>query len=218
MSSLSQGPGGPHPVPFYLPPIPDPYTGQPRPPAAPVARRRVRPGRASRPDARLATPPPGEGPVLEWYRPSIWHAVTVGVVVFVGLFAMISAEEFGFDWVATWWYWLFFPPAGVAGVLSLRHRYSAGAYWLRCRGKVVRVYELTFVQLSNYYRSQYLELVDRRGARVLVPVGYVQAHRPLWDLVYAGIVHSAYRGARIDRQAAEVLQLPPSPTPGVRYS
>lgn len=195
-----------------LPPVPDPVTGQPRPPHAPV--RSTWPSGVPDVDpARRPNPPPGEGPVLEHFRESRREGLR-GAAFMFGVAALISTWKFGgFGWVSVWYAWAFVIAPFVLHVLytSWTDVFSAGALWLQYKSRWVRTYELTEIKLKGRgWGWVYLQVEDRHLQRLWVPMNLLVQNRELWDLVYNGILHSAHTNrVRTNRGARTLLRLPP---------
>lgn len=207
---------------FNLPPKPDPYTGEPRPPHAPAYRgddddnaktRETSPSR--KPEA-----PPNQGPVLAWYQATKRHAWSVffwgvGIIV-VGAMLVSWLRSGGNPLVGFFQYWepwvavvVFAAPLG----LSVRKdKCSAGAEWVRGKSKWVRLYELTSIKVKYYGDgSTELHLDDRDGRHLEIDRKMLCSDQLIWDLVYNGILHSAVQGAEVDQKTQRALQLPVIP-------
>ena len=195
-----------------LPPRPDPHTGQPRPPHAPLDPG-WSPGDRDHSASNGPGPPPGQSPILESYRPSTRVAVGTGVFCAAILFLYASLRLHGLRWVIearAWPVWLIVLSMVPLYFRSLRaDRITAGADWLRYRKQWVRTYELTSVSLKPSGPKLMLQLVDRDQRKLRIPLYFMQKHRELWDLVYNGILHSVYLGhAEVDAGARHHLKLP----------
>lgn len=205
-----------------LPPRPDPVTGLPRPPHAPTGHRAVSKESADRDDslADAPPPPPGQGPVLAWYRSSRRFALrnaSVGVA-FVTV-ALWAGEGFDFHWVGQWWAWLILAVGvtlGAMGGVAERtgFQYSAGAEWASCRRGWVRTYELAHVKVTTG-QDPFLLLRDRAGRRASFVARAMQNDGLLWDLIYNGILHSVVDGD-VDMDAATRRRLR-LPAPGEQH-
>ncbi|WP_338601538.1 hypothetical protein [Saccharopolyspora sp. SCSIO 74807] len=193
-------------------PKPDPTTGEPRPPRAPVLKEdhheksRVDPTKANYPPA-----PEGEGPVLEWYQSSARDFFLMGVYASIALLLFAILRDWGFGWMSTWWMWLIIlapiPVFSLVVRFQQRVGISAGAEWFASdRTTYVRVYELAEVKLEGTYGGWDLSLEDRVGGRALVNLRDVQWDRDLWDLVYNGIVYSVQQGAKTNARADSMFR------------
>lgn len=194
-----------------LPRKPDLDTGAPRPPRAPVL-----PGTSARGGSDPQTkcffePPPGQGPVLEWFKQS--RVTALSAVAFgVGLCAVVlTFKAGGFRWVTVWWLWLimavFLVPTYVA---IARQRVSAGSDWLMGRSAWVRTYELIGIKATRQWASIGLDLTDRDGRVLHISLRDVQPQSALWDLVYNGLLHSVHvHRAEINALARKTLDIEP---------
>jgi hypothetical protein len=190
--------------------MPDIHTGEPRPPHAP--HRGTWP--AGVPDTDPAAkpePPPGEGPVLEYFkrshRESLLYALAGAVILAVGG-TIISR---GLSWIGHWFYWaLILATALTFFVLGQVEVFAAGAQWFKFKKKWVRTYELTEVKLKARGPGWWhLVLADRHNHRVTVPLNNLVQNRELWDLVYNGILHSVHKNqVTTNRAARKLLRLP----------
>lgn len=185
-----------------LPPKPDPVTGEPRPPRAPKFSKPDTPpkgrdrNRTSDP-AKAPDPPEGQGPVLEWYKPSSLRKWGVGGAGFVALSLGITVMQ-GFDplWMTAWWMWLIVLVfAALIGGSVRGTECSAGAEWLQRKGGGwVRLYELKKITAHHRSNSIHLDFEDHQGGVVQISMSDLHEDRELWDLVYNGILHSVVTG------------------------
>ena len=198
-----------------LPQRPDPFTGLPRPPQAPMRGARTRDWERDDALANAPDPPPGEGPVLAWYRGS-WLVVAMygGIGLAVNLLVLWAAEGFNFRWLGQWWAW---PAVAVivsfAAMAGLAQRTGlqcwAGAEWAATRRGWVRTYELTEIEIRPARQYTYLSLRDQDGRHAAFLLSSVLRDGLLWDLVYNGILHSVVEsGAYVDTGTRERLRLP----------
>jgi hypothetical protein len=197
-----------------LPAKPDPVTGLPRPPAAPLDgnwgsghRRSTNRGRKP-PD-----PPPGQGPTLEWTT-SPWKGVPGGVAFMVALgIVFLTLRNGGIDWATSWVNWLIILIITTLGVLFAAWSVgglAAGAEWIRYGKDWVRTYELTDVRLGVPRSPTTLVLRDTEDREFSMGLTMFQKNPDLWNLVYNGILHSVhYGGATINDHAREKLMLDP---------
>lgn len=196
-----------------LPPSPDPDTGLPAPPAAPPHRDLGKPGGSDNgPGEPKLAPPEGHGPVLAWHNPLWWKdgfrpAITY---VFTILVVFLTVQDQGIGWMTTYWWWLVLAGISLLSVPYFRGRpFAAGAAWFRYGGKWVNTYELVSVRVVTYYGFYSLKLEDADGRRISIQTGTIQRNRPLWNLVYSGIVHSAHTCLlALDRPTRRTLELP----------
>lgn len=194
-----------------LPPKPDPQTGEPRPPRAPLERGwRAPASKHKRGRSKVAEPPEGEGPILEWFYPTRGSNIMIGLLMSLVIVVFLCIRDFGFSWMATWWLWLFVIPWPFFFMLSQRSiRISAGADWLIYnKSGLIKTYELTKVNVKIGGAAHYLDIEDRHGNGISTHVLYFQFNRELWDLVYNGILHSVHeQGAETNQLAKGYLQL-----------
>lgn len=195
----------------HLPPRPDPYTGEPRPPEAPS--KLARPGkRRSARWARYPPAPEGCGPVLEWFQPAVGSMAVsvglvtsglllVGVILFAGFHSLLQPQAV--------------PVLVGGGVLSAAMvvgdsllprglinnvRVSAGADWLAVPSGWVDTYELDAVAVQGTLVPDVV-LTDSAGRMIQISVADLQANQRLWDLVHNGLLHSDTQGAVISDDA-----------------
>ena len=197
-----------------LPARPDPETGLPRPPRAPWFIGSDRPYREDsnreRAPARAPSPPPGQGPVLAWYRQSRSGAL-IGAVMFGGLIGALLAITRNIDWVKLWGVWVVLI-LGMALMYSILRgdRFSAGAEWMASKGRWVRTYELVEVTAHTSGTGVYVTLKDSGGREVeykFTDLG--GSDRLLFDLTYNGILHSVIAGgAQTNQLLHRTLKLP----------
>lgn len=90
---------------------------------------------------------------------------------------------------------------------------SVGVEWLRGRKSWVRTYELVKVKLGVGIGQFYLNMQDRDGRSLSLPVSASQEDRLMWDLVYNSILYSVIAGgAEANGQLHRYLRVPyPSP-------
>lgn len=188
-----------------LPPKPDPATGSPRPPRAPVYG--TPDNRAHNPAAPRPRHPQGCGPTLEAYVLSPWSAWSGGlfvVVLFVGAFTLFG----GLSWVSLWWMWVLIVAVAAAIVFGLRGTFcAAGSDWLKTQHGWVKTYELTEVEMHLNGTSIDLFLRDASGRGTNNQIAKLQNNQDLWDLVYNGIRHSVTNGAKTNGYARGALNL-----------
>lgn len=191
-----------------LAPKPDPVTGLPRPPHAPVEGDWRPTDRETPQRAKVPKPPEGGSPTLEWFQTSRPNKLVPGLIGVVVMLAFFCIRDTGFDWMRTWWLWIFVVIPVPIFYLIMRDPMSAGADWFNYNGSFVRTYELSSVQISYGGAATYLDLEDSGERTVSVQLHVVQQNRALWDLVYNGILHSVHRGrAATNRDALDRLHL-----------
>jgi hypothetical protein len=196
--------------PSQLPPRPDPQTGEPRPPEAPVDGHRRTAERDEKARHKVPSPPAGGGPVLEWFhstRNSAWISALVFPVIG---FALYTVWDGGFGWMKAWYLWaillapiplMYWKTSGVA--------MSAGADWFsRSEGRHLWTYELVKVKVSVGGTGRWLDLEDARGGMLYMNEVDIQQNPKLWDLVYLGILYSVHEGgAETNNLAVTHLEL-----------
>ncbi len=201
-----------------LPPIPDPATGEPRPPRAPRIQRGTEFTSRDRPP-RNPPPPPECGPRLEWIQPTVRTQYTSAALTAGILAAFGTAKEGGFDWIREWWAWgllVLFP--WMMFRATKNHWTAAGAIWVQWRSSWVDTYHLTRIRFSADGTNQVLRLKDAHGNEIhSFKISQIQGNPDLWDLVYNGILHSVASGnCDIDAKTRRILQIPyelgPQPT------
>jgi hypothetical protein len=194
-----------------LPPRPDPSTGLPRPPAAPLdnswgsSHRRPTDRTAQAPD-----PPPGQGPALEWIQKTWKTFRQASITCLVLLVAVLTLKDWGIGWVTVWWLWfLVIVLSGLAGLaIWSSDAMEAGASWFRHGKSWVKTYELTEIKLEKAWGADNLELRDAEDRVISIKITDIQDNPDLWNLVYNGILHSVIQGgATTNQRARERLHL-----------
>mgnify|MGYP001297137917 CR=1 FL=1 len=193
-------------------PKPDPETGEPRPPRAPLNVTPKSRGKTNPQRAQVPAAPAGEGPVLEWYQESSRDSILTGLLGSLVIAAFGTLKDGGFGWMDSWGLWFFvLLPIPVFYLYGRKGGFSAGAEWFATSEKThVRLYELTEVTVNNPagLQSWGLELHDEHGGSASVSLRELQQNQALWDLVYNGIAHSVLRGAATaNERALEMLKL-----------
>ncbi|WP_158885025.1 hypothetical protein [Amycolatopsis anabasis] len=196
--------------PADLPPIPDPHSGEPRPPRAPVENPDKEP-EAKQPfqSRKVLKGPTGGGPALEWhYGDRSMQRWMSGILVAVCLI-FATLKWGGLGWMSVWWLWLILAGIGLLGwILPQGHKIAAGSDWLNTRGGIVRIYELTEIKVTVNAAGGYgIELRDRSGGEADTSLDFMHSNRDLWDLVYNGIRHSVASGASTNAMARSKLKL-----------
>ncbi len=203
-----------------LPPIPDPITGEPRPPRAPRIETRIEHTCQDREPRNPPPPPPSEiGPMLEWIQPSVRTQYTVAALTAGLLAAFGTLRDGGFGWLQMWGAWvilLFF--SWMMFRAARNYWTAAGATWVQWRSRWVDTYHLTRIRFSADGYSRVLRLKDAHGNEIhSFKISEIQGNPDLWDLVYNGILHSVASGnCDIDAKTRRILQIPyelgPRPT------
>ena len=181
-----------------LPPRPDPETGTPAPPKAPVQY----PEGYNEKNPRFPSPPPGKGPALAVYRQKRIASWGGGFILVAVLMVAIVLYD-GFEPLTRWQIWVIFAVGYFWTVFVHRvDTVSAGADWVRAgRKHWVNTYELTRIQIRTYGTNQPgLVLADQERA-IEVDLGLLQYERKVWDYVHLGMLHSAANGADVDLRA-----------------
>jgi hypothetical protein len=192
-----------------LPPRPDPATGIPRPPAAPLESDDppAEPARCRIPAG--ASPPEGEGPVLESYEQSRTERLKMGILFGAIVMVPLTIRDGGLGWMGIWQFWLAVALGPLFCLFQPRDRLAAGAEWLRVGRTHLRVYELVSVKVTGTASgvSWSLDLKDAKGADVALSLFLIQRNPRLWDLVYNGIRYSVRSGAKTNKRAIKMLRL-----------
>lgn len=193
-------------------PQPDTSTGEPRPPHAPVNVTAKTRGRTNLQRARVPSAPSGEGPILEFYQETNSDSIKTGLVMSLLVFLFLCLKDWGFDWMSTWWLWIFvFMSVPFFYFRGRTDGFCVGADWFATSKKTyVKLYELKSVEVTNPPGLQAwgLELHDRHGGFAGVGIREVQQNQALWDLVYNGIAYSVLKGpATANQRAREMLRL-----------
>lgn len=90
-------------------------------------------------------------------------------------------------------FWLIVLFVPVIIFLTSRSQWmAAGADWFASDTGWVKLYELTKVELAGSGISPRLYLTDSEGRVAHAELRQIQAHPPVWDLVYNGIIHSVH--------------------------
>lgn len=182
-----------------LPPKPDLATGEPRPPKAPT--QFPEPDSDARP-VKTPSAPPGQSPVIAHYRLSKTNTLigTLGAGVLVlGMIVFIN----GVKTLTMWFTWVIMAAYIVFLIYSSRTELvRAGVDWVAGNNRWVRTYELTKIRyLSRGAGGTDLELTDREGRALSLPLNRIQSNHGLWDYVYLGMRHSTAHGAELNHTA-----------------
>jgi len=204
-----------------LPPRPDPSAGLPRPPRAPgfIGRDISAKDSVIREQDEALAPgsPPGQSPVLVWYRESR-RGTVIGVVTFGLALVGLATLARGTEWMTLWGAWgIIAVSLIVVYFISRNDRFSAGADWVARGKKWVRVYELAKVTCHSYpYYGAGVCMRDSGGRKLRYRFIDLSSDRMLWDLTYNGILHSVIAGgAETNWMLRRTLALPyPEPAPG----
>jgi hypothetical protein len=204
-----------------LPPRPDPSTGLPRPPRAPgfigVDVPLERDSFRERESALAPKPPPGQSPVLVWYRESR-HGAVIGTVAFGLCLAGLATLARGTKWTTLWGAWgILAVSLVVVYFLSRGECFSGGADWAARGKKWVNVYDLVKVTCHSYpYWGAGVCMRDSAGRKLRYRFIDLSSDRLLWDLTYNGILHSVIAGgAETNWMLRKSLALPyPEPDEG----
>lgn len=193
----------------HLPPKPATDTGQPRPPRAEVDSDSGRTLEEQN-DRFKPSPPAGQGPVLEWYKPSRLSSILSGSGAFVLVGIGLSLKDGSADWTHTWWMWLFPVIAGLLIASTIRvSKCSAGAEWFSTGKNWVNVYDLASIKLRTPANYRKLDLEDNSRRKITIQLSIAQHNRALWDLVYNGMRHSVvHNDVEVNRLARRVFDLP----------
>ncbi|MEV0947127.1 hypothetical protein [Rhodococcus sp. NPDC049939] len=195
-------------------PIPDPQTGEPRPPTAP---RRESSANVATPTDRTPTKPPPApedlGPTLEWsqFEPKRRTQAAVALPALIAAFATV--KEGGFGWVDHWFPWIWMVLMGAFMYWRTGQEWmAAGAVWVQDGPFWVNTYELVRIRFSVDGLNRVLRIEDSEGRKIhSFGLRDVQSNPQMWNLVYNGILHSVASGnCDISRKARKVLQIPPS--------
>lgn len=201
-----------------LPPRPDPRTGLPRPPDAPVegeSNKGAAPERGKH-KATYLPPPDGMGPTLEGYRVPWTEGLSAGlwlaglVMAFLCLLAWASSGN-PLNWAGVWYIWVIVGLSFAVQAVFLPGKTTAcGSDWLMRNGKRwVKTYELCKVKLSKYAGGYHLELMDNDGRELSINLRRIQDLPYIWDYTYLGILHSVvYGNVETNRLAVKKLRLP----------
>jgi hypothetical protein len=188
-----------------LPPKPNPNTGMPRPPAAPLDNSWGRSHR--RPTDRATSspaPPAGQGPALEWI-PRSWRSLRHYFVLYVILLiGFLTLKNWGITWFGDWVLWLTVLILSALGAAATwaSDDMEAGADWFKYGKSWVKTYELTAIRLEKAWGSDRLELKDAHGRAVSIQILGIQTNPDLWNLVYNGILHSVHYGGAVANERA----------------
>ncbi|TQF65785.1 hypothetical protein FK531_20360 [Rhodococcus spelaei] len=191
--------------------MPNPETGEPRPPHAPRLTARDRPTPTDRAPLKQPPLPDGAGPILEWSqyrRRDGWYA-TAGTW-FLGA-ALLTANYKNFDWITDWIYWPIFASALWFYPRVVRKSWlAAGATWVQNDRAWVNTYELVKIELVINGIQRVIRLTDSSGRQApAIDIKDIQPNIALWDLVYNGMLHSIANGnCEVTPRAQRVLKLP----------
>lgn len=197
---------------IVLPPIPDTFTGEPRPPTAPRIASSASITSPSESHRRHPADPPAEfGPRLEWTHPTKGAVRSAPLVLGLIMAAYLTITQRGVGWIVDPGYWVIFVVVAILMVLSGRRIWiAAGSRWVQSGKLRVDTYELVNIDVSASGPSRVLDIEDASGHRHRsISLRYLQENQALWDLVYNGILHSAMSGkCHVSDRAIKFLQLP----------
>lgn len=204
---------------FSPAPMPDPETGEPRPPHAPrlTVRNELTP--TDRTPLKQPPLPEGVGPILEWSqyrRRDGWYATAAMWLMLAGL---ITANYKNFDWITEWVFWLFFAsPLWFYSRMVRKSWLAAGATWLQNDRSWVNTYELVKIELVINGVMRVIRLTDSSGLNVAgVNIKDIQPNAAMWDLAYNGMLHSIASGnCEVTPRAQRLLKLPAGNVPSRR--
>ncbi|MCJ0978750.1 hypothetical protein MTX35_13615 [Rhodococcus sp. ARC_M12] len=188
--------------------MPNPTTGEPRPPTAHRGEARAHwvtmPG-----DLENSVVPLEYGPALEAFeeprREKLLQAVML-ICIFL-LFFIVPFR--GFGWADLWFPWLV-----ILGLPVLQYRKSlgdrvlAGARWVQQRDEWISTYEITKIRSTTVGLNRASKIEDVHGNKLILVLPDAQMNPLLWNLVYNGIVHSvAYGNCDISKAARRILEI-----------
>ncbi|MDZ7918083.1 MAG: hypothetical protein U5O16_40775 [Rhodococcus sp. (in: high G+C Gram-positive bacteria)] len=190
-------------------PIPDPMTGEPRPPSAPrtesKANRSTPPGK---PTTDVVVPVE-MGPPLEWCEESKHYPLQGAIFIFCfGLLCWTFVYR-GFDWLTDWFPWTFLSVMSALFFRKLaKDRVIAGARWVQQRDEWVSTYELAKIRSTTFGLNRAMSIRDTHGNNFVLVLRPTQQNPLLWNLVYNGIAHSVAHGnCDISKAARRILKL-----------
>lgn len=160
------------------------------------------------------SPPPGQGPVLVWFRTSRREVARIAVLTPALMAVFLTLRSASLDWVGSWWAWLFvIPPLFGYGWINHGRSYAAGASWLAIGPRSwVRTHELVEARVVPGGLTHNLVLTDSGGRRVSASMPSLQVKPELWALVYQGMRHSVrVRQVRTNTLTRAMLRVPPAP-------
>lgn len=134
-----------------------------------------------------------------------------GALMSAIIFVFLCFRDWGIEWTATWWLWLFviWPPI-VFYFIGRRTGISAGADWFAVKGGHVDTYQLTEVKVTGASGGLAwdLDLKDKNSNELSINLREIQTNRELWDLVYNGILYSVqHASAKTNSHAIDKLKL-----------
>lgn len=188
-----------------LPPMPDPETGEPRPPRAPTSG----PDGEMQPFKRRVPHPKGQSRPLAWYYgtgKSALFGVVFGIVT-VAVCASLVSWGFSWTYTHTWIYWVMIPTAAFYALGLGRNRLAAGADWVSDGGSWVKTYELAEIYTANQFGRYDLGLRDKDGRTLEIQKVDLRECPQLWNLVYNGIRHSIANGAKINDRTRKIFSI-----------
>ncbi|WP_277370743.1 hypothetical protein [Rhodococcus rhodochrous] len=202
-----------------LPQMPDPITGEPRPPRAPRIHKSTEYTPVKRSPRKPPEAPEHLGSTLEWLQPTVRDKYTSALFMVALLVVYLTVVNGDLRWVHWWTMWvLMVVGAGMMLRATGNHWTAAGSTWVQWRSSWVDTYRLTRIQFSADGYSRVLRLKDAHGNEIhSFKISEIQRNPDLWDLVYNGILHSVASGnCDIDTKTRHILKIPyelgPRPT------
>lgn len=202
-----------------LPAIPDPNTGEPRPPRAPRIYQRIEHTPTDRSPRKPPEAPEHLGPVLEWLQPTARDQYTSALFIVGISVAYLTLVDGGLRWTHMWVMWVIIAVGAWVMFGATRNHWTAvGSTWVQWRDDWVDTYHLTCIRFSADGTNRVLRLKDAHGNEIhSFKISEIQRNPDLWDLVYNGILHSVASGnCDIDAKTRHILKIPyelgPRPT------
>lgn len=185
--------------------LPDPNTGEPRPPRAPVESNWRSYDRAK--DLKPDLPPEGKGPALEWFADSRQFRWQVSLLAFLVLVIFAVLKD-GTHWMQAWWMWLIIVGFSSLFMLGRKNmKMTAGADWLRVKNVWLDTYRLKKVEVTEDTKPGVRIVLADQRYELDTKILNLQKNRDLWDLVYNGILHSVQNGAKVNGRAVRHFNL-----------
>ncbi len=192
-----------------LPAKPDPKTGEPKPPHAPVLAEY--PNRAEPADLmRGPESPVKDQPLLVWRWTSLaifGRLAALAVALGVGAGAVLQLADVPRSDPANGWLAAFV--GVVMGLILVRPRkLGVGAAWLTYGRRWVRTHELTKIEVKPSLLGPVIRLVDPDNNTLTLMLSDLQTNRDLWDYVHLAIRYSLATGkAKANARAIDKLGL-----------
>ncbi|WP_183130497.1 hypothetical protein [Rhodococcus sp. SBT000017] len=189
--------------------MPDPMTGELRPPSAPRTESKgIRTTPPGFPTTEVVAPEE-MGPPLEWCEESK-HYPLQGAIFYLCLFAVSGTIIYrGFEWTSNWFLWVFITVICVAMYFHLKKdRVVAGSRWVQQRDEWISTYEITKIRSTTVGLNRASKIEDVHGNKLILVLRDAQMNPLLWNLVYNGIVHSVAHGnCDISKAARRILKI-----------